>query len=200
MGTTRTTAQDRWVALAAVLAALGPALGGTAGLVTLTQWDPGTRSLVVGAVVAGLAAVLVGLHARRRSDRTTLGFALAALLYTLSWVPLGAASFPVSTILSTASQALLVTFGVVVARRSTGAARIAGGVVAVAAAVWLLGGLAVWFGTLPGTSQAVLTALFAIPASGQVTAFLVAAVLFVGPLVRPVGDGVRSLWSTADVR
>lgn len=188
------------MALAAVLAALGPALGGTAGLVTLTQWDPGTRSLVVGAVVAGLAAALVGVHAWRRSDRTTLGFALAALLYTLSWVPLGAASFPVSTILSTASQALLVTFGVVVARRSTAATRIAGGVVAVAAAVWLLGGLAVWFGTLPGTSQAVLTALFAIPASGQVTAFLVAAVLFVGPLVRPVGDGVRSLWSTADVR
>ncbi len=192
--------RDRWIALAAVVAALAPALSGFAGLVTLTQWDPGTVALRVGAVVGGLAAVVVGWVAWRRSDRTTLGFALAALCFALSWVPLGALSFPVSTILSIASKALLIAFGVVVLRRSTGATRIAGWVIAVAAAVWLLGGPAIWLGTLPQATQTMLTVLFTTPAVAQIVAFLAAAALFVGPLVRPVRAGARYLWTTADVR
>ncbi|MFZ6990918.1 hypothetical protein ACO0E1_03415 [Curtobacterium sp. RRHDQ66] len=192
--------RDRWIALAAVVAALAPALSGFAGLVTLTQWDPGTIALRVGAVVGGLAAVVVGWVAWRRSDRTTLGFALAVLCFALSWVPLGALSFPVSTILSIASEALLIAFGVVVLRRSTGATRIAGWVIAVAAAVWLLGGLAIWLGTLPQATQTMLTILFTTPAVAQIVAFLAAAALFVGPLLRPVRAGARYLWTTADVR
>jgi len=192
--------RDRWIALAAVVAALVPALSGFAGLVTLTQWDPGTVALRVGAVLGGLAAVVVGWVAWRRSDRTMLGFALAALCFALSWVPLRALSFPVSTILSIASEALLIAFGVVVLRRSTGATRIAGWVIAVAAAVWLLGGLGLWFAALPQVTQTMLSVLFAIPAVAQIVAFLAAAALFVGPLLRPVRSGARYLWTTADVR
>ncbi|ROP64494.1 hypothetical protein EDF24_2228 [Curtobacterium sp. PhB130] len=192
--------RDRWIALAAVVAALAPALGPVAGQVVLTQWDPGQPVLVGAAVVGGLAAVVVAVSAWRRGDRTSLGFALSALCSALSWAPLGPLSFPITTILLITSEALLITFGVMVLRRGTGASRVAGWVIAVGAFVWLFGGLAIWLGTLPGTPQSMLTVLFAIPAIGQFAAFVAAALLFVGPLLRPVRAGARYLWSTADVR
>ncbi len=195
-----TNRQEQWIALAGVVAALAPALTGVAGLVVSTGWylEPPMRT--AGAVVGGIAAVVVALAARRRHDRAALGFALSVLCFALTWLPLGAASFAVGSILSLASQALVIAFGVMVLRRSTGAARAAGWVIAVAGAVWLVGGLTIWFGTLPGASQELLTLLFTFPALGQAVAFLTAALLFVGPLVRPVGAGARYLWSTAEVR
>lgn len=200
MGTTGTTTRGRLTALAAVVAGLGAAVGGVAGLGVLTQWDPGAWVLVVVGVVTAAAALVVGLSAARRADRTSLGFAVAALCTALAGLGIGSPAIPVATILTTAAQALLVAFGVLVVRSGSGASRAAGWVVAVGAAVWLLGGPALWLGTLPGTTQTGLTVLFAVPAAGRVVAFVVAALLFAGPLVRPVGDGARFLWSTADVR
>jgi hypothetical protein len=200
MGSTTTNRQEQRTALAGVVAALAPALAGVLGLVVFAGWylEPPVR--IVGAVVGGVAAVVVALAARRRRDRATLGFAVSVMCFALSWLPLGSASFAVGSILALAAQALVIAFGVMVLRRSTGAARVAGWVVASAGAVWLVGGLAIWLGTLPGVSQEALTVLFTLPAAGQAVAFLTAALLFVGPLVRPVGDGARYLWSTAEVR
>lgn len=144
---TATQTYERWIALAALVAALAFAIGPVAGQVVLTRWDPGQPVLIGAAVVGGAAPVVVAVSVWRRGDRTSLGFALA-----------------------------------------------------VGAFVWLSGGLAIWLGTLPGTSQTVLTVLFAIPAVGQFAAFVAAALLFAGPLLRPVCAGGRYLWSTADVR
>lgn len=72
--------------------------------------------------------------------------------------------------------------------------------IAVAAAVWLVGGFSLWFGTSPDASEGLLDVLVTLPALGQAVAFLTAALLFVGPLLRPVGAGARYLWSTAEVR
>lgn len=200
MGTTGTTTQGRLTALAAVVAGLGAAAGGVAGLGVLTQWDPGLWVLVVAGTVTGVAALALGMRAARVGDRTTLGFAVGALCTALAGLGIGSPAIPVATILTTAAQALLVAFGILVVRSGSGASRTAGWVVAVGAAVWLLGGPALWLGTLPGTTQTGLTVLFAVPAAGRIVAFVVAALLFAGPLVRPVGDGARFLWSSADVR
>lgn len=183
-----------------MVAALAPALSGFAGIAALTQWDPGTIALRVGAVLGGLASIVVGWSAWRRSDRPTLGFALATLCFALGWIPFGAVLSPISTILSIASDALLIAFGVVVLRRGTGATRAAGWVIVVATAVWLLGGLGLWFVLAPQATQTTLTVVFTISGVAQIVAFLAAAALFVGPLVRPVRAGARYLWSTADVR
>lgn len=192
--------KNRWIALAAVVAGLAPALSGFAGIVSLTQWDPGLVALQVGAVLGGLGSVVVGWSAWRRSDRPTLGFALAALCFALGWIPFGALSFPISTILSIASDALLIAFGIVVLRRSSGATRFAGWAIVVATAVWLLGGLGLWLVIVPEATQTTLTVLFTISGVAQIVAFLAATALFVGPLLRPVRAGARYLWSTADVR
>jgi len=200
MGSTTTNRQEQWTALAGVVAALAPAFAGVLGLVVYAGWylEPPVR--VAGAVVGGIAAVVVAIAAGRRRDRAAVGFAVSVMCFALTWLPLGGASFAVGSILALASQALLITFGVMVLRRSTGAARAAGWVITVAGAVWLVGGPAIWLGTLPGVSQDALTLLFTLPAAGQAAAFLTAALLFVGPLLRPVGDGARYLWSTAEVR
>jgi hypothetical protein len=200
MGSMTTDVQERWTALAAVVAALAPGLTGVVGLVLLTQWYLEPPVLIVGAVIGGVAAAAVAVAAYRRHDRVTLGFAVSVLCSALGWLPLGGASFAVSTILTLASQALAVAFGVMVARRGRGATRIGGWVIAVAAAVWLLGGFSLWFGTSPSASQGLVDVLVTLPAFAEAVAFLTAALLFVGPLVRPVGDGARYLWSTAEVR
>ena len=200
MGTTETTTRARLTALAAVVAGLGAGFGGARGLVPLVQWDPGAWALVVVGVLTAAAALVLGLSAARRADRTSLGFAVAALCTSLAGLGIGSPAFPAGTILTTAAQALLIAFGILVARSGSGASRVVGWVVAVGAAVWLLGGPALWLGTLAGTTQTELAILFAVPAAGRVVAFVVAALLFAGPLVRPVGDGARFLWSTADVR
>ena len=45
-----------------------------------------------------------------------------------------------------------------------------------------------------------LTAVFAVPQTALLVASIGAAVVSAPPLVRPVGDGARRLWETADVR
>jgi hypothetical protein len=179
-----TVVRARWIALAGVAAALTSAVDRTLPVV----------------VIGGVAAVVVAVVAWRRPDRASLAFALSVVLQALAWVPFPTALWPVSTILWTAAQALLVTFGVLVVRRSSGLVRIAGWVVSVGAAAWLLGTLALSSSVVLDASQETLSALFAVPAAGQFIAFVAAALLFAGPLLRPVGDGARYLWSTADVR
>ena len=200
MGTMTTNRQEQWTALAGVVAALAPALSGVVGLVLLTDWYLEPPVLIVAAVIGGVAAVLLALAAHRRHDRVTLGFAVSVLCFALWWLPLGGASFAVSSILTLASQALAVAFGVMVARRGRGASRVAGWVIAVAASVWLVGGFTMWFGTSPSAPQGLVDVLVTLPAAGQAVAFLTAALLFVEPLLRPVGAGARYLWSTAEVR
>ena len=200
MGSMTTNRQEQSTALAGVVAALAPALSGVVGLVLLTDWYLEPPVLIVAAVIGGVAAVLLALAAHRRHDRVTLGFAVSVLCFALWWLPLGGASFAVSSILTLASQALAVAFGVMVARRGRGASRVAGWVIAVAAAVWLVGGFTLWFGTSPSAPQGLVDVLVTLPAAGQAVAFLTAALLFVVPLLRPVGTGARYLWSTAEVR
>ncbi|MCJ1713066.1 hypothetical protein ACLBWP_16190 [Microbacterium sp. M1A1_1b] len=192
--------RERLIALAGVVAALLPAVDGVAGLATLTTWYPGRGVLATGAVVAALCAVVIGLGAWRRADRTTLALALSVVLFALTWLPVPLGLWPISAIALLASQALLIAFGVLVARRSTGLTRITGWSVAAGGIVWLLGGLVTWFGAVPNASQELLGALFVIAPLGMLIGFLAAAVLFAGPLLRPVAQGARYLWSTAEVR
>ncbi|MGN6407457.1 MAG: hypothetical protein ACTHMH_03850, partial [Curtobacterium sp.] len=52
----------------------------------------------------------------------------------------------------------------------------------------------------PSTAQEVLVVVYAVPSVLQAVAFLAAAVLVVAPLLRTVGAGASSLWSSAEVR
>lgn len=192
--------RDHPIAIAGVVAGVLPALSGLVGLTTLTGWYPATGVQATAAVVAAVAAVVVGLAGRRRADRATLAFAVAVVLLALAWVPVPPALWPLTTILRVASKGLLLAFGVLVVQRSSGLTRLAGWLVAGGAVVWLLGGVVVWFGVVPDASQELLGALFLVGPVGMFVGFLAAALLFAGPLLRPVGRGARYLWSTADVR
>jgi hypothetical protein len=212
------TRATRWIALAAVLAALVPALSVIAGwLPFVVGWpDPSDLGLRALDVVGLLAALVVAVHAMRRHDRDLLTFAIAAVAFPLaSLLPRGVN--PVATILFLVARVLLLVFGVLLVRRQarpgsdttasgsrTGSGRLprtTGWLVVAGAGLWLGAELVeqlvfrVWM-----PPQEALFGLFAIPQVGQLVAFVAAAVFFAPPLLRPVGAGVRRLWDTADVR
>lgn len=212
------TRAARWIALAAVVAALVPALSVIVGwLPFVVGWpDPSNPVLRALVVVGLLAALVVAVHAIRRRDRVLLTFAIAAVAFPLASVlPRGVD--PVATILFLVARVLLLVFGVLLVRRAahpgadrtaaeseTGSRRLqrtAGWAVMSGAGLWLGAELVeqlafrVWM-----PPQEALFGLFAIPQVGQLVAFVAAAVCFAPPLLRPVGAGVRRLWDTADVR
>lgn len=200
--TVRSTTSARWAALAAVVAALVPALGVVGVWADQTiggSWTYGPVARVLG-VVGLLAGVVTAVLAARRGDRATLGFGLAAVALPLG-VLVASVLHPVAAVLLLLARVLLVAFGVVVALRSAGARRVAGWSVTVGAGVWLLSeiGMDVLFRFWIPPQEALLP-FFTVPQVGQFVGFVVAALLFVPPLVRPVGAGLRRLWATADVR
>lgn len=216
------TTRDRLTALAAVVAALVPALAVVSDWLQFAldlqedRYVVGFRTVLAVGIVA---AALVAVRALRGQDRVLLGFALAVLTWSLAgFVP--SSAWPVGTVLFIAARALLFVFGVLLVLRtraatapgagtsttSTGPAggrvhRVAAWAVLVGAGVWLAWTVVepVLFG-LWVPPQDALTGLFAIPQAGQFVAFVGAVLVFVPPLVRPVRDGARRLWETADVR
>jgi hypothetical protein len=212
------TRAARWIALAAVVAALVPALS------VVTDWlqfavgwpdrtGVGMRTLVV---VGLLAAAVVTAHAVRQRDRVLLTVAVAALAFCVASV-LPRGFDPVATILFLAAQVLLLVFGILLVRRSaapgpgetatgsgTGSGRLqraAGWFVTVGAGLWIAADVVVqlvfrvWI-----PPQEAITAFIVVPEVGQLVGFVAAALLFAPPLLRPVGAGARRLWDTADVR
>jgi hypothetical protein len=191
------TQYERLSALAAVVAALVPAVTVVVGwLDRMAEWPTSSGLGVVGLVAGAVTAVL----AARRGDRATLGFGIAAVALPLG-VLLPTVLHPVATVLLLLARVLLVVFGVVLVVRSSGPRRTAGWFVTVGAGVWLLSEAAmnvllrVWI-----PPQEALLPLFTVPQVGEFVGFTAAALVFVPPLVRPVGAGVRRLWDTADVR
>ncbi|PZE93372.1 hypothetical protein [Curtobacterium sp. MCBD17_008] len=191
------TRYERLSALAAVVAALVPAVTVVIGwLDRMAAWPTSSGLGVVGLVAGAVTAVL----AARRGDRATLGFGLAAVALPLG-VLLPTALHPVATVLLLLARVLLLVFGVVLVVRSSGSRRTAGWFVTVGAGVWLLSEAVmnvlfrVWI-----PPQEALLPLFTVPQVGEFVGFAAAALVFVPPLVRPVGAGVRRLWDTADVR
>jgi hypothetical protein len=191
------TQYERLSALAAVVAALVPAVTVVVGWVDrMAEWPTSSGFGVVGLVAGAVTAVL----AARRGDRATLGFGIATVALPLG-VLLPTVLHPVATVLLLLARVLLVVFGVVLVVRSSGPRRTAGWFVTVGAGVWLLSEAAmnvllrVWI-----PPQEALLPLFTVPQVGEFVGFTAAVLVFVPPLVRPVGAGVRRLWDTADVR
>lgn len=201
------TRAARWIALAAVVAALVPALSVVADWLQFAvgwpdRFGSGMRTLVV---VGLLAAAVVTVDALRRHDHGVLSFGIAALAFGVASV-LPRGFDPVATILFLVAQVLLLVFGILLVRLTVGPdsgrlQRTAGRLVAVGAGLWIAADVAeqlvfrVWM-----PPQEALVGIFAIPQAGQFVGFLAAALLFAPPLLRPVGAGVRRLWDTADVR
>ncbi|WIB16457.1 hypothetical protein DEJ34_04795 [Curtobacterium sp. MCPF17_050] len=196
------TRYERLSALAAVVAALVPAVTVVIGwLDRMAAWPTSSGLGVVGLGVVGLVAgAVTAVLAARRGDRATLGFGLAAVALPLG-VLLPTALHPGATVLLLLARVLLLVFGVVLVVRSSGSRRTAGWFVTVGAGVWLLSEAVmnvlfrVWI-----PPQGALLPLFTVPQVGEFVGFAAAALVFVPPLVRPVGAGVRRLWDTADVR
>ena len=223
------TTRDRLTALAAVVAALVPAFPVVAewlqfALVLQEQYSVTFRIVMVVGIVA---AALVTVRALRGRDRVLLVFALAALTYSVaSLVP--SAVWGLRSVLFIVSWVLLFVFGLLLVVRTrtrtatgtrTGTAvsstavsstagaasgrfhRVTAWAVLVGAAVWLAWTVVqpVLF-TLWIPPQDALTAVFAVPQAALLVACIGAVLVFVPPLVRPVRDGARRLWETADVR
>ncbi|PZF61462.1 hypothetical protein DEJ33_16525 [Curtobacterium sp. MCPF17_047] len=214
------TTRDRLTALAAVVAALVPAIAVVASWPQVALTWPDQYSIGFRAVMAvGLAAAaVVTIEALRSHDHVLLAFALAALTYSVAGLVPGAA-WPLGTVLFIAARVLLFVFGVRLVLRTrpstttdtttdttAGAAsgplhRVAAWAVLVGAGIWLAWTVVepVLFGFLMPPQDA-LSVLFAIPQTAQFVAFVGALLVFAPPLLRPVGDGARRLWETADVR
>lgn len=214
------TTRDRLTALAAVVAALVPAIAVVASWLQVALTWPDQYSIGFRAVMAvGLAAAaVVTMQALRSHDHVLLAFALAALMYSVAGLVPGAA-WPLGTVLFIAARVLLFVFGVLLVLRTrssttadtatdttAGAAsgplhRVAAWAVLVGAGIWLAWTVVepVLFGFWMPPQDA-LTVLFAIPQTAQFVAFVGALLVFAPPLLRPVGDGARRLWETADVR
>ncbi|PZE38325.1 hypothetical protein [Curtobacterium sp. MCPF17_031] len=210
------TTRDRLTALAAVIAALVPALAVVASWLQLAlawpeQYAVGFRAVMgIGLV----AAIVVTVRALRSRDDVLLAFALAVLAYALAGL-VPSAVWAVGTVLFIAARVLLFVFGVLLVLRTrpsttadttAGAAsgplhRVAAWAVLVGAAVWLAWTVVepVLFGFWMPPQDA-LTTLFAVPLTGLFVACVGAELVFAPPLLRPVGDGARRLWETADVR
>lgn len=187
---------ERLTALAATVATLIAALCGIAAAVVLTQWDPPRTVLVVGAVVAGAAALAAGVAAWRTADRALLAVAVSVLAYAVSTAVPGIAI----TVLVVVAQGALVAFGLLTARGASGVRRVLGWVVVAAAAVWFVTLLALSTVPLVGLSQGALDVAVSLPYVAQTVAYLAATALVVLPLLVPVRAGAASLWSSAEVR
>jgi hypothetical protein len=196
------TRYERLAALVAVVAGLVPALDVLARWLQQTGDRPSSSGLGIGAVgIVGLVAgAVTAVLAARRGDRATLGFGLAAVALPLG-VLLPTVLHPVAAVVLLLARVLLVVFGVVLVVRSSGLRRTAGWFVTVGAGVWFVSEVAMnvafRFWTPP---QEALLPLFTVPQVGQFVGFVAAALVFVPPLVRPVGTGLRRLWDTAEVR
>lgn len=185
---------ERWIALAAVVAALAPAARGA--LEATIVFVPQTW-LVTGAVLGGLGAVVVLVAAWRPRARATVTFALATLLYAVSWPVPGI----VGSFVALVAVVLLLAFGVQVVRGSSGFRRALGWIVALGGGLLVVAHFALsWFAPLAAVSQAALNVIVLAPGVVQAVAYAAAAVLFLPPLLRPVRDVARTLWSTAEVR
>jgi hypothetical protein len=185
---------ERWIALAAVVAALAPAVRGA--LEATIVFVPQTW-LVAGSVLGALGAVVVLVAAWLTRARATVTFALATLLYAVSWPVPGI----VGSFAALGAIVLLLAFGVQVVRGSSGFRQVLGWVVAVGGGLLVLSHFALsWFAPLAAVSQAALDVIVLAPGVVQAVAYGAAAVLFLPPLLRPVRDGARTLWSTAEVR
>ena len=218
------TTRDRLTALAAVVAALVPAFPVVAewlqfALVLQEQYSVTFRIVMVVGIVA---AALVTVRALRGRDRVLLVFALAALTYSVASL-VASAIWGLSSVLFIVSWVLLFVFGLLLVVRTrtrtttgtrTGTAvpstagaasgrfhRVTAWAVLVGAAVWLAWTVVqpVLF-TLWLPPQDALTAVFEVPQAALLMACIGAVLVFVPPLVRPVRDGARRLWETADVR
>lgn len=187
---------ERLAALLAAVATLIAGLSGIAAAVVLTQWDPPRALLVAGAVLAGIAAVVVGAVAWRSASRPLLAVAVSVLAYALSSAVSGVAI----TVLVVVAQAALIAFGVLVARSAQGAGRVLGWTVVVAAAGWFVTLLALSTVPLFLLPQWGLDVAVSLPYVLQAVGYLAATVLVAVPLLRPVASGAAQLWSSAEVR
>ncbi|WP_336697365.1 hypothetical protein [Curtobacterium sp. USHLN213] len=128
--------------------------------------------MFVATVVAGVCGAVVLVAALRSRDRRAIAFGVAAL----------------------------VAFGVLTVRGLRGPQRVLGWVVTIAAALWFVVSVLTQTVPPPSTAQEVLAVVYAVPGVLQAVVFLAAAVLVAVPLLRPVGAGAGSLWSSAEVR
>ncbi len=186
----------RVVSAAAVVAALVAGVGGALGTLWFLSWGPPSGVVQAGAVLAGIAGVVVLVAALRTRDRRALAFAVSVLAFALMWVgPAWAVG-----VLLVVVQGALVAFGVLTSRDERGAQRVLGRVVVAAAAGWFVAALLLSNVPFDGLSQEALGVVLSLPALLQTVAYLAAAVLVAVPLLRPVGRGVGALWASAEVR
>ncbi|MBT1676925.1 hypothetical protein [Curtobacterium aurantiacum] len=186
----------RVVSAAAVVAALVFGASGVLGTIWLAPWELSPTWLQAGAVVAGLAGVVVLVAAVRARDRRALAFAVSVLAFALLWPAPGWAV----EVLLVVAQGALVAFGVVTVRSEPGVQRAFGWIVTVAAAAWFVTALLMVSVPLGALPQTALDAAVSLPGLLQTVAYLAAAVLVAVPLLRPVGRGVGALWASAEVR
>lgn len=186
----------RVVSAAAVVAALVAGVGGALGTLWFLSWGPPSGVVQAGAVLAGIAGVVVLVAALRTGDRRALAFAVSVLAFAVMWVgPAWAVG-----VLLVVLQGALVAFGVLTSRDEWGAQRVLGRIVAAAAAGWFVAALLLSNVPFDGLSQEALGVVLSLPALLQTVAYLAAAVLVAVPLLRPVGRGVGALWASAEVR
>ncbi|MFS2029105.1 MULTISPECIES: hypothetical protein [unclassified Curtobacterium] len=185
----------RVASAAAIVAALVFGAEGLGDAWGVLAFGPAALRLA-GTVVAGVCGAVVLVAALRSRDRRALAFGVAVLAFALAW----AVSGPIAAALYWIARAALVAFGVLTVRGLRGPQRALGWIVTIAAALWFIAALLTQTVPPPSTAQAVLVVVYAIPSLLQAIAFLAAAVLVAVPLLRPVGTGVSSLWSSAEVR
>ncbi|MGN6409070.1 MAG: hypothetical protein ACTHMH_12040 [Curtobacterium sp.] len=184
----------RIVSAAATVAALVFVLQGLADTAVLSPGSPGLR--LVATVVAGVCGAVVLVAAVRSRDRRAVAFGVAVLAFALAWALPGS----LAAALYWVARAALVGFGVLTVRDHRGPQRVLGWIVTIAAGLWFVTSLLTQTVPPPSTAQEVLVVVYAVPSVLQAVAFLAAAVLVAAPLLRTVGAGAGSLWSSADIR
>lgn len=185
----------RVVSAAATVAALVFGVEGLSDASGVLAFGPPALRLVA-TVVAGVCGAVVLVAALRSRDRRAVALGVAVLAFALAW----AVSGPIAAALYWIARAALVAFGVLTVRGLRGPQRVLGWVVTIAAALWFVASLLTQTVPPPSTAQEVLVVVYTIPSLLQAVAFLAAAVLVAVPLLRPVGAGAGSLWSSAEVR
>lgn len=185
----------RVVSAAATVAALVFGVEGLSDASGVLAFGPPALRLVA-TVVAGVCGAVVLVAALRSRDRRAVALGVAVLAFALAWAVPG----PIGDGLYWIARAALVAFGVLTVRGLRGPQRVLGWVVTIAAAVWFVVSVLTQTVPPPSTAQEVLAVVYAVPGVLQAIAFLAAAVLVAVPLLRPVGTGAGSLWSSAEVR